>query len=309
MTRLSRRKVYVNLMGGVGNQLFIYFAGLFLTHKCKAELFLVKNLLEDTNASHPGRNIQDLGLSGRFISNRSLIFKYRFKILNLFARKFDSASDLILNKTKYFISNQVGFDRQFYELSSPLHVHGYFQTWKYAENFLDDFKVTLEQYRASSRVGLELIQESNLKLPIVIHIRLGDYLDQINDKFGVMGVEYYRRALSFVLQMAEFAEREIWIYSDSIKVAKALYASNLPAKSKWIDEFSELDNLDTFIAMRNASVHIIGNSSFSWWAAYSSSTTQLVVAPSKWFKDMVDPLELLPNDWVKIDSSWEENNA
>jgi hypothetical protein len=298
------RKVHVDLMGGIGNQLFIYFAGLYLAKKCKSDLILLTNLLESTNESHPGRGIEGLGLPGTFTSRRSPFYTFIRRVSNFMKRRLGFIALVFFRQSRNYLSDQVGFDEKLVSLTPPCHIHGYFQTWKYTEESISEIKKVLDDYKAGSVNSSELIAESLSKLPIVVHIRLGDYRDEINGKFGVMGAEYYSSALKLVMNMPEMAEREIWVYSDSIKEARELYSGKFPARSRWVDESHQIDNLDIFIAMRNASAHIIGNSSFSWWAAYSSSCTKMVIAPRKWFKNMPDPRDLCPSNWNQIDSSW-----
>jgi hypothetical protein len=55
--------------------------------------------------------------------------------------------------------------------------------------------------------------------------------------------------------------------------------------------------------MRNMKGYVIGNSTFSWWAArlkYDHSA--VVVAPVPWFKSMNDPEGLIPGDWITIEA-------
>ena len=53
--------------------------------------------------------------------------------------------------------------------------------------------------------------------------------------------------------------------------------------------------------------NIIANRSFSWWGAWmNQNSKKMVLAPSKWFfnKEMqLLSLDLIPHDWIKIDSS------
>jgi hypothetical protein len=56
--------------------------------------------------------------------------------------------------------------------------------------------------------------------------------------------------------------------------------------------------------MQFGSANVISNSTFSWWPAFLSQTSVATVCPSDWFLNMEQPLELIPNNWIKIDSDW-----
>jgi hypothetical protein len=302
------RSVSADLMGGIGNQLFIYFAGRYLAAKCNSNLVLRTDLIAKTNQFHPGLAISALGLQGTFSSEKLILTDTAIRGANFIHRKIKLLSWIHNRNDFYFLSDEVGYDTRFENLRSPRHIHGYFQTWRFAQHFLAEFRRTMDDYVPKSLPGLLLLQESKIKLPVVIHIRLGDYTNEINKNFGVMGNKYYEDAVKFIVNSKHFSNQEFWVYSDDIIEAKRLYSKTLPPIAKWVDETNLISDLDVFAAMRNASSHIIGNSSFSWWAAYSSSDSKLTIAPSKWFMNMQDPIDLLPQDWNKIESDWRITN-
>jgi hypothetical protein len=56
--------------------------------------------------------------------------------------------------------------------------------------------------------------------------------------------------------------------------------------------------------MSKANYLVIGNSTFSWWAAYLNENQTNIVAPRKWFKGREDPSELMPPHWKLTESIW-----
>ena len=52
--------------------------------------------------------------------------------------------------------------------------------------------------------------------PLIVHIRLSDYLTET--KFGILPLEYYDKALNIMFTQYRF--KKIWVFSDEIEKAK-----------------------------------------------------------------------------------------
>jgi hypothetical protein len=99
----------------------------------------------------------------------------------------------------------------------------------------------------------------------------------------------------YIDAMAEFPRGDFLVFSDDIEWCK-----KQPIFDKC--EFSEgLNEIDDFNLMASCFGHIIANSSYSWWAAYISSYTQKVVAPSveHWYSDHIERT-ICPNNWIRL---------
>jgi hypothetical protein len=54
--------------------------------------------------------------------------------------------------------------------------------------------------------------------------------------------------------------------------------------------------------MRHGAAYVIGNSTYSWWAAALSYTKNPhVIAPRPWFYGQDEVPNLLPKDWKRVD--------
>jgi hypothetical protein len=163
---------------------------------------------------------------------------------------------------------------------------GYFQTFVFAE-------------RLVSRYALDLLStseeaEMNNTGTVGLHIRLGDYLRE--DKFGIPGEEYY---LNSLFSIPKYQEKKLIVYTNSPNLVRE-YFPNLPWGQIVIHGDNADNSVETLKDMANCEYLIIGNSTFSWWAAFLSKKVKVVTYPHPWFKSIPEPIRLFPRNWKPI---------
>jgi len=134
---------------------------------------------------------------------------------------------------------------------------------------------------------------------VSVHIRRGDYLVPGNrEVFHVCDLEYYREAMHWM--RTHLVRPRFFVFSDDIswamenlKAQDVVFASSTAAKAT---------NVSDFVLMANCRHHVICNSSFSWWAAFSGPNG-LVVLPEVWNRQGTpsNPDKLVPG-WQCISS-------
>lgn len=121
-----------------------------------------------------------------------------------------------------------------------------------------------------------------------VHIRLGDYDDNYHPR---LKMDYYSKA------MAEFPTgTKFLIFSDDICTCKQMFGNGVDYKEGggYMDDFKYMKSCESFI---------IGNSTFSWWAAWlGNADSKKVVAPSLWFGKVagLDAKDIYAKDWTVI---------
>jgi len=307
--------LYVQLMGGLGNQLFQIAAGLH-----HAKLSNRKLIVDDSYGNFRKNklgladvfsyNIQDLTPVGNVSKKISILrkafgllvrisFKNKLSFIDtLRIRLIGLAISLFLSLrfrklVKLWSATDLGFEEIPTSRVSQ-YIFGYFQTFKFASdkqvrNKLKTFSVSsiaVEQYRV-----LALSEK-----PLIIHVRLSDYL--IESQFGVLSSEYYKNAISVMTE--KFGFKNLWVFSDDIEQAKLIIPQSHHQLCRWIDDIDD-PSVETLEKMRFGSGYIIGNSTFSWWGAFLSySTTPPTIAPTPWFIGLDNPRDLIPNEWMLI---------
>jgi len=210
----------------------------------------------------------------RFISKLILCLRYRQNI-------------------KFGVNNGVGYDPQFSHKNNL--IIGYFQTCNYLRDKLVRSQLVGIHFQKndSSLRYLEKIAKSK---PLVVHYRLGDYKQE--QSFGIPDSEYYNSAITKLWNTGKYDC--IWVFSDEIDEAKTKFPDRFLRYAFWIEDLNDEPGLALEI-MRLGHGYVIANSTFSWWGAQMSYTTNPeVVAPSPWFKNALEPNDLIPSGWMRI---------
>ena len=149
---------------------------------------------------------------------------------------------------------------------------GYWQELKYTEPVKSD-------------ILNEINQDEDISA-IAMHVRRGDYVG--HKKYVNLSMDYYEKA--YIELVKEYGELSVILFSDDL---------NWCAKNMMQFPKASLFNADpvmSFEYMRRCRYKIIANSTFSWWAAYTSAGK--VIAPGAWYKDR--ETNILPKNWIRL---------
>jgi hypothetical protein len=292
------------LVGGLGNQLFGYFAGLYLSRHLNVD-FIPHIAKRRAGETHHPFGISSLDLAKPLFREPSLKFRVILFLRRLKRRllRLVGFSQITAERySKLHSATQIGSDPDLLSVKKGSIIEGYFQTYKYFSKVKDQNLQKLKLKNPSSWFDtrkLEIVKDN----PIVLHVRRGDYADPKNKSFGVLTPDYFRKALESGSFQASDLSRPLWIFSDDIENVKTEFKFIKSMNVHFVKAPDNSDPAESLILMSLASSIIISNSTFSWWAATLSSGAK-IVAPSKWFKDMDDPEDLIPDHWIRIDSQW-----
>jgi len=307
--------LYVQLMGGLGNQLFQIAAGL---HHAK---LTERKLIVDDSYGNFRKNkfglaeilsydIEDFSLIGNVTKKISFLRKAFGLLIRISLKKKLSFIDTLgirvislaissflslkfRRLVKLWSAKDLGFEEIPTSRVSQ-YIFGYFQTYRFASDL--QVKNKLKELSVSS-IAVENYRVLALsEKPLIIHVRLTDYL--IESQFGVLSSEYYKNAISVMTE--KFGFKNFWVFSDDIEKAKLIIPQPFRQRCRWIDDIDD-PSVETLEKMRLGSGYIIGNSTFSWWGAFLSySPTPPTIAPTPWFIGLDNPRDLIPNEWMLI---------
>jgi hypothetical protein len=302
--KISKRNVKVELVGGLGNQLFGLAAGLFLARKTGAVLKLNVSQIGVGGTDH-GRTIENFKIPrDMFYEGKRLpptLNSMLQRISNKIARHvplYRSFRELFLG---IYTAKELGYEEGFWKLNAPKNIKGYFQTYKYADQVRKELMDMLILKREANWLS-ERSRDIELLDPIAIHMRRGDYASLISD-FGILHADYY---LSVLKEINPKSDKIVWIFTDSPETIAAEIRDTELELAEIICTPPESTPNETMILMSRCKTLIIGNSTFSWWSAFLASEETSIYAPTQWFKGRDEPFKLIPPTWNRAVSIWRE---
>ena len=314
----NHKRNYVYLTGGLGNQLFQISAALAIDPNSEIVLDITNGNPRMGSTGKP--DVLDLFIPDNFrctskkmpwITKKAIGYCLRSHIA---PRKWEefrpsqfmtklAAGFLVSLHYREFVSLKVarnlGFDPHFSTSKSSNLLIGYFQSYIWAQ-----MAEKHEKWKLGIPVTTPEIQWlkelAPHETPLVVHVRLGDYVAEKG--FGVLSQDYYQNTIAAALKSNTYGT--IWLFSDEPTKALDFLPRNLKVSIRIIEEVNS-SAAQTLEVMRLGKGYIIGNSTFSWWGAFSSyNTGSPTFFPIPWFRDVAAPLELIPPNWEGFDANF-----
>ena len=290
--------ISINLMGGLGNQLFQIFTTIAYAIKHKH----------------------------KFVFPYSDKLAQRFTYWNNFmlSLKIFTTANLNNRITNVDIQNMENIgekDFRYNELpgtdpSNRFKLNGYFQSYKYFENEIEQIYSLLRLDKQKQQIMEEyanLVSFDGVK--ISMHFRLGDY-KQLQHYHPIMPPQYFQNALSTILEKSSMNTARVLYFCEEedndIVMQYIHYLKTHFHTTGYNIDFVKVDDTiadwKQMLIMSCCHHNIIANSSFSWWGAYmNSNENKIVCYPSLWFGQTMhehhgfkDTQDLFPEKWVKI---------
>lgn len=286
--------IIVRLTGGLCNQMFQYAVARRVSQFNNAILKFDLSEYEKKNQIRTYRlkyfNIlENIAIKEEIEKLIGSNNKSTKKILNIISKRNKNHI-----KEKHF-----HFDKDILKLHDNIYFDGYWQSEKY---FIDIEKTIRQEYVLKSQFNKKLIKKDEYEKigncnSISIHVRRGDYdyHTTINNVFGLCSLDYYRKAISRVVE--DINNPNFFIFSDDITWTKENLKIDYP--TVFIENNKDYEDL---VLMSRCKANIIANSSFSWWGAWlNQNKRKIVIAPKNWFRDKSkNTKDLLPKTWIQM---------
>ena len=183
-----------------------------------------------------------------------------------------------------------------------MYLSGYFACEKYYADILYDLREKIQFPPSENPLNQEIETEIRKCQSVSIHIRRGDYLDEVNNAMfgGICTEEYYQSAVHYVIQ--RFPDAHFYVFSDDVEYVRENYQGNRYTIIDWNN------GKDSFYDMQLMSCckhNICANSTFSFWGArLNPNEGKVMIRPSIHKNSQVfvkEEMEELWKGWIFID--------
>lgn len=291
--------ISINLMGGLGNQLFQIFATISYAIRHRHKFIFAYTETVPTNRITYWNNF-------------------------LLSLKIFTTANLIHRVSNNDINNMQTYDERVFEYNEIpakptdqiFKLYGYFQSYKYFEKEQNQIYSLIRLDKHKESIRNEVSHLLNGPTVISMHFRLGDY-KQLQGMHPVMPPVYFRDALSKIIEMGNISNARVIYFNEKedneivhgfINYLDSHFKNNGNCQIEFVKVDDNIPDWKQMLIMSCCHHNIIANSSFSWWGAYlNSNTDKIVCYPSLWFGELMhaihghkDTADLFPPNWTKI---------
>lgn len=296
--------IVIEPLGGLGNQLFVYGLGLRLARELKVEL-----IVDTWRFRNYAWHVYELDTFRNSISfTRSTRLRERYAHKSRYVIRGAQRIRLLPKRIGHLVMEQgTTFDPMILGVPDGTRLSGYFQSWRYfdaiSESLCQEISSPIDP---SAWMQITKNQLDKLGDWTAIHIRRGNYVTV--SSMGLVDETYYARAIREIdLRVGKLP---LVVFSDSPELVENISILD-PQRTTFISTPPEVRAIDVLQVMSEASHLIIGNSTFSWWAAYLRDRVgRIVIAPRPWLDDLkFDSRDLLLPDWITLGRSSISNRS
>lgn len=276
--------IFVDVKGGLGNQLFHYAIAKALALDKNTDFML--NL-----DSYKGEDAK-LFDHVEFKLNHFNIGDYK-TITADEINKFDDVDIVIEPLSSTNFVDYIDFSK----FNKNMRLIGFWQDERYFKRYEYIIKNDLKVTTPPNKKNRKILSEINETNSVCLSFRRGEYLNPYYlSHFGMCTEDYYKNAIDFMSKRVAnpvfyiFSDDMDWIV-DNVK----LDFPTIPVDINGIgDEHEELR------LMNNCNHFILANSSFSWWGAWlSENKNKQVFAPKPWFNSFTKE-NILCRSWIHL---------
>lgn len=283
----------VNIIGGLGNQMFQYALAVQLQQKLGEVKIDITEF--DTYELHNGYELSklfniDIGTITHSTKKELLLTKDKE------SKRKRKLIKWHLKKNPCTIIKHENFDKDF--CKDPAYFDGYWQAAKHMKiDSSVDYKKIFEFKPQLSPKNQELLDQFKGKKIVALHIRRGDYLASQNvNRYAHCEKGYYEKAIEYFKEIDK--NTVFFFFSNDISWCKETFGTN--EENVFIDWNTGMNSYEDLILMTHTDGVVIANSTFSWWGAFLNPNAT-IIAPKDWWTDPSRASDIyIPENWLRF---------
>lgn len=288
----------VNILGGLGNQMFQYAFLVALREASGSETCYDASVFK----TYPWHNGFELDKLFTITARQASVDE--IKKLSLYTsdyRLWRVLNHLPQRKTRVSESTIKVFSPTLISDPGDYYYTGYWQDSRYFDRFKAIVRQEFTWKKPLDEKNMVLWKDLYSNPAISIHVRRGDYLKDWRYK-GICGHDYYRKAINQALELTTSDPIRFVVFSDDSLWSKDYIVPLLRGRSYTLVDWNTGEAASNDMRLMSAcQINIIANSSFSWWAAYlNEHPGSQIISPRRWTNADTTSIRQLEK-WIQID--------
>ncbi len=290
----------MQLLGGLGNQLFQYSMGRAVALRLGTDLKLDIRALQKSSLRH--YSLYHLNISADVATAQDLNRvigagppRWRRSLLTLLQHGKPYFRRRTVHEKQEFV-----YDPNLGRLPRNVYLVGYWQNQRYFCSIRKQLRQELSLKRPLTPSSRDFLRRIRSTDSVSLHVRRGDYASSAEtyQTHGLCSKAYYTRAVATISQLTAYPH--FFVFSDEVDWVRRNLVLDSP--TTYVSSRSGDHEHEDFWLMSQCKHHIIANSTFSWWAAWLHDDGQkAVIAPKKWIRaDGFDTRGLVPSHWHEL---------
>ena len=295
--------IIIQLLGGLGNQMFQYALGRRLANDFQTTFSVDRFLLEDhSTGRHAVNRNFDLDIFAADIPRANILMTMKYSAWGLPRPLRPVARALgVTNEGRQTLERSFGFDSDVLRCGPDAYISGTWQSIRYFDSIEEILKEDFQFRHPIMPEALHIEKAICGTNAICLHVRRTDFLSHKDSKnpLGFVGLDYYRNGVKRILE--ESSDAEFFVFSDDLEWCRE-ELTFVPRITFVSGQYAGVKCSSYLQLMKMCRHFLIPNSTFSWWAAWlCPHASKTVYVPDQWFRDpKMDASGLYPEGWIRI---------
>jgi len=295
--------IIVKIIQGPGNQLFQLAYGLAVSDRLGVPLKLDLSWF-NSNSHHRQYILDHFLIDLEIATEEEIEFVRRSDGHNFLEYRYNLLRDRFAPRHRKNVVHEdlSRFDHDILRPHKNCYIEGYFSSAKFFSDRTELIRRSMVFRETEDTITMKYASIITSSNSVALSVRRGDFMKY--PLHNICSLEYYSRAMKILAD--EFDDLKVFVFSDDGPwVAEHL---TLPLPFTVVQGMK--DYMDHMYLMSLCKLHVIPNSTFSWWGAWLSDPIR-VLAPRNWlnsdrqlhlqtFGHWVETGHTVPDEWIRI---------